>query len=102
MDAGRLRTPEETQSSSVEVPLDKGYLGRQRLPAKAVRPWCRRSSADFGGFRRISADFGSPRTIFHQIMGHCSHALKNLDPRVGARFRRMNRKTRDLKANARS
>jgi len=32
------------------VPLDKGSLGRQRLPAKAVRPWCRRSSADFGGF----------------------------------------------------
>jgi len=23
-------------------------------------------------------------------MGHCSHALKNLDPGVGARFRRMN------------
>jgi len=33
------------------------------------------------GPRRISADFGSPSTIFHQIMGHCSHALKNLDPR---------------------
>ena len=81
MDAGRLRKPEETQSSSAGVPLDKGDLGRQRLPAKAVRPWCRRSSADFG----------SPRTIFHPIMGHGSHALKNLDPGVGARFRRMNR-----------
>jgi len=81
MDAGRQRKPEQTQSSSAEVPLDKGSLGRQRLPAKAVRPWCRRSSADFG----------SPRTISHQIMGHGSHALKNLDPGVGARFRRMNR-----------
>jgi len=79
-DAGRLRKAEETQSSSAEVPLDKGYLGRQRLPANAVRQWCRRSSADFG----------SPRTIFHQIMGHWSHALKNLGPGVGARFRRMN------------
>jgi len=45
-----------------------------------------------GGFRRISADFGLPRTIFQQIMGHCSHALKNLDPGVGARFGRMNLK----------
>jgi len=80
MDAGGLRKSEETQSSSAEVPLDKGDLGRQRLPAKAVRQWCRRSSADFG----------SPRTIFHQIIGYCSHALKNLDPGVGARFRRMN------------
>jgi len=44
------------------------------------------------GPRRISADFGSPRTIFHQIMGHGSHAWKNLDPGVGAHFRRMNRK----------
>jgi len=81
-DAGRLCKPEETQSSSAEVPLDKGYLGRQRLPAKAVRPWWRRSSADFG----------SPRTIFHQITGHWRHALKNLDPGVGARFGRMNHK----------
>jgi len=80
MDAGRLHKPEATQSSSAEVPLDKGDLGRQRLPAKAVRQGCRRSSADFG----------SARTIFHQIMGNCSHALKNLDPGVGARFRRMN------------
>jgi len=77
MDAGRLRKPEQTQSNSAEVPLDKGSLGRQRLPAKAVRPWCRRSSADFG----------SPRTIFYQIIGHGRHALKNLDPRVGARLR---------------
>jgi len=46
-----------------------------------MRPWCRRSSADFG----------SPKTIFHQIIGHWSHALKNLDAGVGARFRRMNR-----------
>jgi len=45
------------------------------------------------GPRRISADFGSPRTIFHRIIGHGSHALKNLDPGVGTRFRRMNRKT---------
>jgi len=82
LDAGRLRKPAETQSSSAEVPLDKGSLGRQRLPAKAVRPWCRRSSADFG----------SPRTILHQIIGHWSHALRNLDPGVGVRFRRMNRK----------
>jgi len=81
-DAGGLRKPEQTQSSSAEVPLDKGDLGHQRLPAKTVRQWCRRSSADFG----------SPRTIFHQIMGHCSHALKNLNPGVGARFGRMNRK----------
>jgi len=44
-----------------------------------------------GGFRRISANFGSPRTISYQIMGHGSHALKNLDPGVGARFRRMSR-----------
>jgi len=44
------------------------------------------------GPRRISADFGSPSTIFHQIMGHCRHAWKNLDPGVGARFGRMNRK----------
>jgi len=80
MDAGRLRKPEQTQSSSAEVPLDKGDLGRQRLPAKAVRQWCRRSSADFG----------SPRTIFHQIMGHGRHALRNLDPGIGARFGRMN------------
>jgi len=70
----------EKRTSSAEVPLDKGDLGRQRLPAKAVRQWCRRSSADFG----------SPRTIFHQIMGHGSHALKNLDPGVNARFGRMN------------
>jgi len=82
MDAVRLFKPDETQSSSAEVPLDKGSLGRQRLPAKPVRPWCRRSSADFG----------LPRTIFHQIMGHWSHALKNLDPGVCARFRRMNQK----------
>jgi len=80
LDAGRLRKPEETQSSFAEVQLDKGDLGRQRLPAKAVRQWCRRSSADFG----------SPSTIFHQIMGHCSHALKNLDPGLCTRFRRMN------------
>jgi len=46
------------------------------------------------GPRRISADFGSPRTIFHQIIGHWSHALKNLDPGVGARFRRMNQFSR--------
>ena len=58
-DAGGLRKPEETQSSSAEVPLDKGDLGRQRLPAKAVRPWCRRSSADFGGFRFAEDDFSS-------------------------------------------
>jgi len=81
MDAGRLCKPDETQSSSAEVPLDKGYLGRQRLLAKAVRQWC----------RRMSADFSSPRTIFHQIMGYGSHALKNLDLGVGARFGRMNR-----------
>jgi len=68
------------RTSSAEVPLDKGDLGRQRLPAKAVRPWCRRSSADFG----------SPRTIFHQIIGHGRHALKNLGPGFCARFRRMN------------
>ena len=68
------------------MPLDKGDLGRQRLPAKAVRQCCRRSSADFG----------SPRTIFHQIMGHWSHALKNLDPGVGARFRRMNPNDRQV------
>jgi len=43
-----------------------------------------------GGFRRISADFGSARTIFHQIMGYGRHALKNLDPGVGAHFGRMN------------
>jgi len=64
------------------VPLDKGYLGRQRLPAKAGA-----HGAD--GPRRISVDFGSPRTIFHQIMGHWRHALKNLDPGVGERFRQM-------------
>jgi len=40
----------------------------------------------------VPTDFGSPRTIFHQIMGHGSHAWKNLDPGVGARFRRMNHK----------
>jgi len=45
------------------------------------------------GPRRISADFGSPRTIFHQIMGHWRHAWKNLDPGLGAHFRRMNRLT---------
>jgi len=81
MDAGRQCEPEEAQSSSAEVPLDKGDLGRQRLAAKAVRQWCRRSSADFG----------SPRTIFHRIMGHWSHALKNIGPGVCASFRRMNR-----------
>jgi len=59
MDAGRLRKPERTQSSSAEVQLDKGSLGRQRLPAKAVRQWCRRSSADFGGFRFTEDDFSS-------------------------------------------
>ena len=42
------------------------------------------------GRQRSSADFGSPRTISHQIMGHGRHALKNLDPGVGARFRRVN------------
>jgi len=42
-----------------------------------------------GEFRRISANFGSPRTISYQIIGHGRHALKNLDPGVGARFGRM-------------
>ena len=59
MDAGGLGKPEETRSSSAEVPLDKGDLGRHRLPAKAVRPWCQRSSADFGGFRFTKDDFSS-------------------------------------------
>jgi len=54
----------------------------------------KRSAHGAAGPQRISADFGSPRTIFHQIMGHGSQALKNLDPGVGARLRRMNRKTR--------
>jgi len=50
----------------------------------------KRSAKGADGPRRISADFGSPRTIFHQIMGHGRHAWKNLDPGVGARFRQMN------------
>jgi len=83
MDAGGLGKPEETQSSSAEVPLDKGDLGRLVFLQKRCA-----NGAD--GPRRISADFGSPRTIFHQIMGHGSHALKNLDPGLGARLRRMN------------
>jgi len=50
----------------------------------------KRSAHGADGPRRISADFGSPGTIFHQIVEHGRHALKNLDPGVGARFRRMN------------
>jgi len=53
--------------------------GRQRLPAKACAHGAFRSSADFGGF-------GSPRRFSHQIIDHCSHALKNLDSQGLARF----------------
>jgi len=37
----------------------------------------------------ISGDFGSREDrFFIKIMGHCKTCLKNLDPGVGARFRR--------------
>jgi len=81
MDAGGLRKPEETQSSSAEVQLTRDLSVASVFLQKRCANGCRRSSADFG----------SSRTIFHQIMGHGSHALKNLDPGVGERFRRMNR-----------
>jgi len=61
---------EETQSSSAEVPLDKGDLGRQRFLQKAVR-----QGADV-----LSGFSVPPRTIFHQ--NHWITAampLKNLD-----------------------
>jgi len=53
------------------VPLDKGYLGRQAFPAKAVRHGCRRSSADFVHRARI----------FIKSLDTAGIALKNLDSR---------------------
>jgi len=65
------------------VPLEQGILGRQRLPGK--------SGAPNGGdgpqrFRFAKDEFSSN----HWTPGR--HALKNLDPGVGARFDRMNHK----------
>jgi len=78
----RSRTPQRCHSTR-EISVASVFLQK-------------RSAHGADGPRRISADFGSPRTIFHQIMGHCRHAWKNLDPGVGARFRRMNPKTGEV------
>jgi len=71
----RKKTPVE---GSAEVPLDKGYLGRQRLPCKSGAPMVPTS-------RRISADFGHRGTIFHQNhLDHWSHAFEKTSiPGVG-------------------
>jgi len=75
----RTKTP---QSSSAEVPLDKGSLGRQRLPAK--------TGACAHGATVLGAIFGLPRDDFSfKIMGHWSHALKKPRSWVCARFRRI-------------
>jgi len=75
MDAEDNASRKNAQSSSAEVPLEQGILGRQRLPAKR----CAHGATVLGGFPRISVHRG---TIFHQSL-ELRHALKNLDPGVG-------------------
>jgi len=58
MDAGRLRKPEETQSSSAGCALDQDI---SVSPASFLQ---KRAPIGPTGPRRISADFGSPRTFF--------------------------------------
>jgi len=63
-DAGGVRKPDKTQSSSAEVPSTRDLSGRQRFPAKS------------GAANGAVSAFRSPRTIFIQIMGHGSLAFE--------------------------
>src|SRR6056297_4237878 len=68
-----LTVPGETESSSAELQLDKGYLGR---------PSANRAA----GPRRTCVRRG---LFFQKPSGHRSHPSENLRPGTGARFGRM-------------
>jgi len=79
--------PKKTQSSSAEVPLRLREISVASvfLP-KPVRPWCRRSSVDFGGFRVHRGRF----FIKSWTTGQTCLEKPSI-PRVGATLRSMNR-----------
>jgi len=106
MDAGRLNVPGRKSSSKlwVEVHSTRDYLGASGPPAKASAPMVPTvlggiSAEFFRRFRRISV---SPRTIFSSNHGTLHHALKNLDPRVGAHASSDEPENTRPKSNARS